>query len=99
MVIKDLNSSDHHLLELFYKDLLEPAFGMFRDELEPLNVFQAALQHETASEYKLHVSVVMNDDQLLAGCSYELYPKSNCGLITYISVKKEFQGKGYGRLL
>lgn len=99
MVIKDLNSSDHQLLELFYKDLLLPAFGMFRDELEPLSVFQTALQNQTASEYKLHVSVVLNNDQIIAGCSYELYPKSCCGLITYISVKKEFQGKGYGRLL
>ncbi|KAI3655687.1 hypothetical protein MP638_007195, partial [Amoeboaphelidium occidentale] len=85
MVIKDLNSSDHQLLELFYKDLLLPAFGMFRDELEPLSVFQTALQNQTESD----------SIRIIAGCSYELYPKSCCGLITYISVKKEFQGKGY----
>lgn len=86
----------------FYAELLEPNFGRFPEELEDLETFTEALKRSTNTPpYTLHV-LLLHDEisgKLMAGCAFEFYPKSCCGLLTYIAVQEQFQGRGLGKQL
>jgi len=111
LTVDILHSQDFVLLVRAYNELMVPNFGGLKDELEPVDVWIDALTVRwPASPYVLHVIVVLvhedepaskrDDEREIAGmvvCEY--YPKSNCGLLTYIAVATSMQQKGLGRLL
>ena len=41
----------------------------------------------------------MEGDDIIAGITYEAYPKSRCGLVTYMVVSPHARGRGLGRQL
>jgi GNAT superfamily N-acetyltransferase len=42
---------------------------------------------------------VLDGDDIIAGITYELYPQSRCGLVTYMVVAPHARGRGLGRQL
>eukprot|EP00158_Paraphelidium_tribonemae_P009376 Partr_v1_DN28849_c1_g1_i2_m34176 len=93
-----------HLTSLFYSELLLPSFGMFPDELEPVEVFQHAIKSSAHDcGYLLNIILLFDDsngeEELVAGCSFELYPRSRCGLLTYIAVLPSRTRQGLARIL
>jgi hypothetical protein len=91
------DKSNDELVEKFYNELLIPNFGLFPDELDSLDNFKLALASEF--QYTLNIILLFDDDILVAGCSYEFYPKSKCSLLTYIAVSKNHQGLGLSKTL
>ena len=85
---------DENLLTRFYDELLVPNFGMHADELEPLYIFK-----KVQSNYKLFVTLLLEDQDIIGGCVFEFYPKSKCGLLTYIAIKPQHRNKGLSRIL
>jgi Acetyltransferase (GNAT) family len=59
--------------------------------------WQAALRGE--APYQLNVRCVLEGDVIVAGIAYELYPRSQCGLVTYLVVAPDVRGRGLGRSL
>lgn len=47
----------------------------------------------------MHVLVATQGDQLLGGVTYELYPRSRCGFVTYLVVAPQGRAHGLGRTL
>jgi hypothetical protein len=47
----------------------------------------------------MHVLVATEDSQLLGGVTYELYPQSRCGFVTYLVVAPGARANGLGRRL
>ncbi len=47
----------------------------------------------------MHVLVATEGDQLLGGVTYELYPRSQCGFVTYLVVAPDARAHGLGRQL
>ncbi|RUS32933.1 hypothetical protein BC938DRAFT_473770 [Jimgerdemannia flammicorona] len=100
----------HDLLASFYKDLMVPNFGQFESELEPVSVwFKQFEDADHQSLYTLHVILVLDQDPsklshhskavIYGGVCCEYYPKSNCGLMTYIAVSPTAKASGLGKLL
>jgi GNAT superfamily N-acetyltransferase len=99
MLRKLKHEERHQWMSRFYDQCLVPSFGRFDDELEPLDVFLTALGTDNA-QYRLHVVLLLDENQqIMAGCCFELYKRSICGLLTYIVVKDEYRGKGLARNL
>lgn len=92
------NVYNKQLLNRFYNELLVPNFGKFPDELQELVVFERGIQ-ERNYPYLLNIILVMKDDDLLGGCSYDFYRKSNCGLLAYIVVKPQYRNLGISKIL
>ena len=97
MKIIHFSSSNDILIEKFYNELLIPNFGIFPDELDSLENFKLAL--DSKFQYQLNIILLFDDETLVAGCSYEFYPKSKCSLLTYIAVSKNHQGLGLSKIL
>jgi ribosomal protein S18 acetylase RimI-like enzyme len=79
----------------FHGELLEPAFGMFADELDTLETFRS-LQ---ASGTQQVLAAVGASGTLAGGCCVEAFARSRCALVTYLVVKPEFQRRGIARAL
>ena len=89
----------NQLMQQFYIECLEPSFGRFESELEPLDVFLKALDIDEGL-YQLHVIVLMSETGIMmSGCSFELYRTSQCGLLTYIVVKEEYRKSGLAKIM
>jgi GNAT superfamily N-acetyltransferase len=91
-----------HLVARFYKELLVPCFERFIDELEDFEVFDQHIQQDLPDvPYRLHIALIIDDntDEIKAGASFEYYPKSSCGLLTYIVVAGKFRRQGLARQL
>lgn len=43
--------------------------------------------------------MALENNELLGGIAYELYPRSQCGLLTYLVVAPAARGKGLGKQL
>ncbi|HEY5947317.1 MAG TPA: GNAT family N-acetyltransferase [Kofleriaceae bacterium] len=93
-MIVDVAAEDVELLERFYRDVYLPEFAAQR---EPLEAWQSALDGEQA--YQLFVRVVLERGDILGGIAYELYPRSACGLVTYMVVAPEARRAGIGKRL
>jgi len=91
-----------NLLRDFYYDIYLPAFPLF-DEREDFELWSGLLRDKTAlpaSEIVLAGSGFDTDSPRVAGGQgVEYYPRSRCGLLTYLVLAPEFRGKGLSRPL
>jgi hypothetical protein len=71
-LIDEINRSEW--LVRFYDELLVPNFSQFPEELDTLDTFYYALNSKSDYTYTLHITLLIEDDNILAGCSYEYYP-------------------------
>lgn len=89
------------LLDAFYADVYLPAF---RHQREPLEVWKRQLGGERTGPI-LCISVIGNDlhdrerRRIDGGMVAELYPRSGCGLLTYLVVAPGARRRGVGRAL
>ena len=49
--------------------------------------------------YAFHARLLLDGDDIVGGVTYELYPKSQCGLVTYMVVAPHARGRGLGKQL
>jgi N-acetylglutamate synthase-like GNAT family acetyltransferase len=96
-LVDEVNRSEW--LVRFYEELLQPAFSPFPDELDSLSTFYYSINNLSTEPYKLHITLLVDSGQILAGCCYEYYSKSRCCLLTYIVVSDEFKGMGLSKTL
>jgi GNAT superfamily N-acetyltransferase len=82
------------LLDAFYRGIYWDAFEAQR---EPLDVWRRALRGELP--YRQTIRLALDGDRIVAGISYELYPRSRCGLVTYNVVAPGARRGGLGRQL
>jgi GNAT superfamily N-acetyltransferase len=82
------------LLDAFYRGIYWDAFEAQR---EPLEVWQRALRGELP--YRQTIRLALDGDRIAAGISYELYPESRCGLVTYNVVAPGARRGGLGKQL
>lgn len=83
----------------FYEELLSPNFSQFPDELDTLETFYYALNSKSIYPYTLHITLIVEDDKILAGTSYEYYSESKSVLLTYIVVSDLAKGRGLSKIL
>lgn len=83
------------LLERFHGGLY---LGAFAAQAEPLEVWRSALWSEQAP-YRLTVQLAVEGDRILGGICFEHYPRSACGLVTYVVVAPEARRGGLGKTL
>ena len=83
------------LLERFHRDLYMSAFAA---QSEPLEVWRWALWSGEAP-YRLALQLALDGDHILGGIAFELYPRSGCGLVTYVVVAPEARRGGLGKTL
>ena len=84
---------DRSLLERFYREVYLDAFGAQR---EPLEAWLDAL--EGRAPYRLTVQVALDDTgAILGGVCAEHYPRSACGLVTYMVVAPAMRRCGLGK--
>jgi len=88
------------LLMRFYEELMMPNFSMFQDELESIDSMEINLKRNgDDSKYKLHIILAMEGSVILGGICCEFFPKSQCGLFTYLVTSPQARGKGISRVL
>lgn len=68
-------------------------FDEFAAQREPLENW---LSHEG---YEFDARLVLDGEDIIAGITYELYPQSMCGLVTYMVVAPHARKRGLGRQL
>jgi GNAT superfamily N-acetyltransferase len=79
-------------LARFYASLYLDAFAAQR---EPLEAWQRALRGD--APYELGVVLAITGDDIAGGIAYELYPRSRCGLVTYMVVAPPYRRAGLGK--
>lgn len=57
-----------------------------------LKLFEKALAEKTS-----HIAVVEDDNSIVGFCKIDIYDEN--GKLDYLVVKKEYRGKGYGKIL
>jgi GNAT superfamily N-acetyltransferase len=80
------------LLERFYRELYLAEFAAQR---EPLEAWHEALWG--SAPYRLMIRIAVDGDAILGGIVYELYPRSACGLVTYMVVAPGARRAGRGK--
>lgn len=83
------------LVERFHRELYMSAFAA---QAEPLEVWTWALWSGEAP-YRLALQLAVDGDRILGGIAFELYPRSGCGLVTYVVVAPEARRGGLGKTL
>ncbi len=91
--IVEITRDDAALLEQFHREVYLDAFA---SQHEPLDVWTWALWSGEAP-YTLTVRVALDDETILGGIAYEFYPRSACGLVTYIVVSAQARRAGLGK--
>jgi GNAT superfamily N-acetyltransferase len=81
---------DREQLARFHAGIYLDAFSAQR---EPLESWLAA------DGYEFDARLVLDGDEIIAGITYEAYPKSGCGLVTYMVVAPHARERGLGRQL
>lgn len=94
LVIRELRPGDEALVERFYRGIYLEAFAAQR---EPLAAWLAGLRGE--APYQMFVRLALAADAIVGGVTYELYPRSRCGLVTYVVVAPDARAGGLGRML
>ncbi len=89
-----LVDADDDQLVAFHRGIYWDAFAA---QHEPLSVWQAARRGELP--YQLVVRLALDDDGIAGGIAFERYPKSGCGLVTYMVVAPRVRGQGVGKRL
>jgi GNAT superfamily N-acetyltransferase len=79
------------LVEAFHRGLY---WDEFAEQHEPLAAWQAALRSGL-----LRIDLAVDGDHLAGGICYERYPRSGCGLLTYLVVAPASRGHGLGKQL
>lgn len=92
---------DDGLVNAFYNGIYLDAFA---HQVEPVEVWKHRLWSGEPSPYRLTIRIagVALDDparQIYGGIVYELYPRSRCGLLTYMVIAPSQRGTGLGRRL
>ncbi len=88
-------AAHERLLDAFHRGIYRDAFeGAQR---EPLEAWLRALRGERP--YRQTIRLALDGDRIAGGISYELYPRSGCGLVTYNVVAPEARRGGLGRQL
>ena len=82
------------MLERFYRGIYLAEFAAQR---EPFDAWLSALRGE--QPYEMDARIVTDGDDILGGVTYELYPQSQCGLITYLVVAPHARQRGLGKQL
>ena len=86
--------ADVDLLRAFYDEVYLPEFAHQR---EPLDAWLAALRGE--APYRFTALIASDDAGVVAGVIAERYPRSACGLVTYLAVAPRGRGAGLGAQL
>jgi GNAT superfamily N-acetyltransferase len=94
MRIVTATPADHVLLARYYRGIY---WDEFAAQHEPLEVWQRALAGD--ADYALTIWLAVEADEILGGISFERYPISGCGLITYMVVAPTARRRGLGRRL
>ena len=82
------------LLDAFYRGIYLDAFEAQR---EPLDVWKRALRGELP--YRQTIRLALDGGEVVAGIAYERYPRSGCGLVTYMVVAPRARRTGLGKRL
>ena len=93
-MIVDVAEEDAELLARFYRDVYMPEFAAQR---EPLEAWQAALAGD--QPYRMFVRIVVEHGEIRGGITYELYPRSGCGFVTYMVIAPAARRAGLGKRL
>ena len=88
-----VDATDEELLA-FHRGIYQDAFAA---QHEPVDIWQRARRDELG--YELRVRIAVEDRTIVGGIAVERYPRSNCGLLTYVVVAPHARGKGLGRAL
>jgi GNAT superfamily N-acetyltransferase len=86
---------DEALLDAFHAGVYLDAFAHQR---EPVEAWKQALWGESAA-HAMTVRIARRGDAIAGGIAFERYPRSGCGLMTYLVVGAEARGVGLGRRL
>jgi GNAT superfamily N-acetyltransferase len=72
----------------------------FADQVEPVEAWKHALW-SGESPYAMTIRVALDSlsDEIVAGIAFEHYPRSGCGLVTYMVVAPSGRQRGVGRRL
>ncbi|MBV8757862.1 MAG: GNAT family N-acetyltransferase [Deltaproteobacteria bacterium] len=84
-------TADDPRLAAFHAGIYMDAFAA---QQEPLAVWQSALRGE--KPYALTVRLALDGDAIAGGIAFELYPRSRCGLLTYLVVAPHARNRGLG---
>lgn len=90
----DAVAADDPRLARFHAGIYDDAFAA---QLEPLAAWQAALRGERP--YELTVQLAEQGGALAGGIAFERYPRSGCGLVTYLVVAAGARRQGLGAAL
>ncbi len=90
--VHDIGEGDEALLEAFHGGIYRDAFA----KPEPLDVWKARLW--SPAPYRLRIRLA-RDGAIVGGVCFEHYPRSRCGLITYLVVEPRWRGQGLGERL
>ena len=95
-----LKKGDIDILTKFYNEIILPTFGGCAEHMDSLDSWLELFLYPTVG-YKFHVDLLVDKEGRIGGGSvYEFYSGSLCGLLSYIVLLDEFQGKGYaGKLM
>jgi GNAT superfamily N-acetyltransferase len=100
-IISIANHDDEELLDEFHTGIYWDAFA---DQQEPVAIWKRALWGG-ASPYELTIRIAgraLRDRarrELLGGIAFERYPRSGCGLISYMVIAPAARRQGLGRRL
>lgn len=89
MIVVD---ADESLLARFHAGIYMDAFAA---RVEPLAAWQRALRGD--APYSLRVQVALEGDEFAGGICFERYPRSGCGLVTYLVVAPGARRRGLGK--
>jgi hypothetical protein len=98
-VIETLSLTDRTvhepLLDRFHGGLYRSEFAA---QAEPLEAWKWALWSGEAG-YRLTIRLALDGGEIVGGIAFELYPRSRCGLVTYLVVAPQARRTGLGKEL
>lgn len=87
-------AADDPRLAAFHRGIYRDAFAA---QHEPLAVWQAALRGELP--YRMIVRLALAGEDIAGGICFEHYPRSECGLLTYMVVAPAHRRRGLGETM
>ncbi len=94
MTVRD-RARHEPLVERFHGELYLSAFAA---QAEPIEVWKWALWSDEAP-YRMTLQLALDGADIVGGIAFELYPKSRCGLVTYVVVAPQARRGGLGHTL